>query len=627
VAEPEVIAQRPALRTSMVLAALGVVFGDIGTSPLYAMRACLTHGSGVDVTPENVLGVLSLIFWALALTISVKYMMIVLRADNRGEGGVLALMALVTSERPFLAPTLVSVLAVAGCALFYGDGSITPAITVLGAVEGLAIVTPAFEHMVVPLTVAVLLLVFYLQRRGTGAIGGLFGPVMLVWFIVLAALGIYGILGNPAVLNAVNPVHALRFLMGHVGMSVFVIGSVFLVVTGGEALYADLGHFGARPIRWAWFAVAWPGLVLNYFGQGALLLAHPDALSNPFFLLAPGWFLVPLVVLATAAAIIASQAVISGVFSMTHQALQLGLVPRLRVIHSSAETMGQVYVPSVNWLVCAATIGLVLYFGSSNDLANAYGIAVASTMVIQSSLLVTLLAGREGRTDRFLLYCLVPLGLIDVLYFIANTVKIPDGGWFPLLAGAGVFILMRTWTRGRVIVTELMHRQGRTLPQFLTQLEREPPARVPGVAVFLTNDTSGIPRTLARNVQHNGVLHEKTILLTVAVERVPRVSRGSRYTITEIGPGLYRVQVRVGFMEQPLVPRLLREAEKFGLPFRTHDATYFLGRDDLVAAGQRGMALWRKHLFLYLARNAEFAGAHFGIPPERIIEIGGQVQV
>jgi len=627
VAEPEVIAQRPALRTSMVLAALGVVFGDIGTSPLYAMRACLTHGSGVDVTPENVLGVLSLIFWALALTISVKYMMIVLRADNRGEGGVLALMALVTSERPFLAPTLVSVLAVAGCALFYGDGSITPAITVLGAVEGLAIVTPAFEHMVVPLTVAVLLLVFYLQRRGTGAIGGLFGPVMLVWFIVLAALGIYGILGNPAVLNAVNAVHALRFLMEHVGMSVFVIGSVFLVVTGGEALYADLGHFGARPIRWAWFAVAWPGLVLNYFGQGALLLAHPDALSNPFFLLAPGWFLVPLVALATAAAIIASQAVISGVFSMTHQALQLGLVPRLRVIHSSAETMGQVYVPSVNWLLCAATIGLVLYFGSSNDLANAYGIAVASTMVIQSSLLVTLLAGREGRTDRFLLYCLVPLGLIDVLYFIANTVKIPDGGWFPLLAGAGVFILMRTWTRGRVIVTELMHRQGRTLPQFLTQLEREPPARVPGVAVFLTNDTGGIPRTLARNVQHNGVLHEKTILLTVAVERVPRVSRGSRYTITEIGPGLYRVQVRVGFMEQPLVPRLLREAEKFGLPFRTHDATYFLGRDDLVAAGQRGMALWRKHLFLYLARNAEFAGAHFGIPPERIIEIGGQVQV
>jgi KUP system potassium uptake protein len=626
-AEPEVSQQRPPLRTSMVLAALGVVFGDIGTSPLYSMRACLTHGQGIDVTPENVLGVLSLIFWALALTISVKYMAIVLRADNKGEGGVLALMALVTSERPFLAPVLVSVLAVAGCALFYGDGSITPAITVLGAVEGLSIVTPAFDHVVVPLTVVILLVVFYLQRRGTGTIGGLFGPVMVLWFVVLGVLGVYGIIGNPAVLNAVNPVHAARFLIAHAGVSLFVIGSVFLVVTGGEALYADLGHFGARPIRWAWFLVAWPGLALNYFGQGALLLGHPQALSNPFYLLAPGWFLVPLVILATAAAIIASQAVISGVFSMTHQALQLGLVPRVRVIHSSAEAMGQVYVPAVNWLLCAATIGLVIFFESSNNLANAYGIAVASTMVIQSSLLVTLLAGREGRTDRLLLYCLVPLGLIDLLYFTANTVKIPDGGWFPLLAGASVFIVMRTWTRGRVIVTELMHRQGRSLKEFLAQLEQEPPARVPGVAVFLTNDTSGVPRTLVRNVQHNGVLHEKTILFTVSVERVPRVSRGSRYTITEIGPGLHRVQVRVGFMEQPLVPRLLREAEKFGLPFRTHDATYFLGRDDLVAAGQRGMALWRKRLFLYLARNSEFAGAHFGIPPERIIEIGGQVQV
>jgi KUP system potassium uptake protein len=366
---------------------------------------------------------------------------------------------------------------------------------------------------------------------------------------------------------------------------------------------------------------------LNYFGQGALLLAQPEAVSNPFFLLAPGWFLVPLVVLATAAAIIASQAVISGVFSMTHQALQLGLIPRVRVIHSSAEAMGQVYVPSVNWVLCAATIGLVVFFGSANNLANAYGIAVASTMVTQSSLLVMLLAGREGRKDRFLLFCLVPLALIDVLYFTANIAKIPQGGWLPVLAGGCVFLVMRTWTHGRVVVTDLMHRQGRTLPQFLAQIERDRPARVPGVAVFLTNDTAGIPRTLARNVQHNGVLHEKTVLLTIAVQRVPRVGRGTRYTIAEIGPGLYRLQVRVGFMEQPQVPRLLREAEKFGLPFRTHDATYFLGRDDLMAAGQRGMALWRKHLFLFLARNAEFAGAHFGIPPERIVEIGGQVQI
>jgi len=627
VPEPEIVQQRPPLRYPMVVAALGVVFGDIGTSPLYSMHACLTPSDGVPVNPETVLGVLSLIFWALTLTVSAKYMAIVLRADNKGEGGVLALMALVASERPFVAPVLIAALGVAGCALFYGDGAITPAVTVLGAIEGLNIVTPAFEHAVVPLTIVALLLLFWLQRRGTGEIGGLFGPVMLIWFVVLGVLGVRGILGNPAVLNAVNPVHAVRFLFAHSAISMLVIGSVFLVVTGGEALYADLGHFGARPIRWAWFLVAWPGLVLNYFGQGALLIAHPDALANPFFLLAPGWFLVPLVVLSTAAAIIASQAVISGVFSMTHQALQLGLLPRVRVIHSSAETMGQVYVPSVNWVLCAATISLVLFFGSANNLANAYGIAVASTMVTQSSLLVTLLAGRKGRSDRILLFCLVPLALIDVLYFTANTTKIAQGGWLPLLAGGCVFMVMRTWTRGRVLVTDLMHRQGRTLPQFLAQIERDRPARVPGVAVFLTNDTIGIPRTLARNVQHNGVLHETTVLLTIAVQRVPRVGRGTRYTFTEIGPGLYRVQVRVGFMERPQVPKLLREAEKFGLPFRTHDATYFLGRDDIVAEGQRGMAVWRKHLFLFLARNAEFAGAHFGIPPERIVEIGGQVQI
>ena len=626
-AEPENAQQRPPLRSPMVVAALGVVFGDIGTSPLYTMHACLTPGGGMPVNPETVLGVLSLIFWSLTLTVSVKYMAIVLRADNKGEGGVLALMALVTSERPFVAPLLVAGLGVAGCALFYGDGAITPAVTVLGAIEGLNVVTPAFEHAVVPITIAALLLLFYLQRRGSGAIGGMFGPVMLVWFAVLGALGVNGILENPEVLSAINPVHAVGFLVGHAGVAVLVIGSVFLAVTGGEALYADLGHFGARPIRWAWFVVAWPGLVLNYFGQGALLLAHPDALSNPFFRLAPGWFLVPLVVLATAAAIIASQAVISGVFSMTHQALQLGLIPRVRVIHSSAETMGQVYVPSVNWVLCAATICLVIFFGSANNLANAYGIAVASTMVTQSSLLVMLLSGREGRKDRLLLFCLVPLALIDIVYFTSNIAKIPHGGWLPLLAGGCVFLVMRTWTHGRVLVTDLMHRQGRTLPQFLAQIERDHPARVPGVAVFLTNDTAGIPRTLARNVQHNGVLHERTVLLTVAVQRVPRVGRGTRYTIAEIGPGLFRVQVRVGFMEQPQVPRLLREAEKFGLPFRTHDATYFLGRDDLVAAGQRGMAVWRKHLFLFLARNAEFAGAHFGIPPERIVEIGGQVQI
>jgi KUP system potassium uptake protein len=625
--DPEAAAQHPVFRYRLVVAAVGVVFGDIGTSPLYAMRACLTAGGNTVVNPETVYGVLSLIFWALALTISAKYMAIVLRTDNRGEGGVLALTALVGSERPMTAPVLVGMLGLAGCALFYGDGSITPAVTVLGAIEGLKIVTPAFERAVVPLTIVALLALFSLQRRGTGAIGGLFGPVMLVWFLVLGVLGVHGIISHPAVLYAVSPQFAINYLFAHSGISMLVIGSVFLVVTGGEALYADLGHFGAKPIRLAWFFVAWPGLVLNYFGQGALLLSQPDALANPFFHLAPSWFLVPLVLLATAAAIIASQAVISGVFSMTQQALQLGLLPRVRIIHSSAEAVGQVFVPSVNWVLCAATIALVLFFRSANNLANAYGIAVASTMVIETTLLVTLLQGRKERSDRLLLYCLLPLGAIDLTYFVSNIAKIPQGGWYPLLAGACVFIVMRTWTRGRVIVTDLMHRQGRTVVQFLGQIEHDQPARVPGVAVFLSNDTSGIPRTLARNLEHNGVLHEKTILLTIATQRIPRVGRGGRYTVTEIGKGLWRVVVRVGFMEQPEVPKLLREAERFGLPFRTHEATFFLGRDEIVAVAQRGMPMWRKYLFLYLARNAEFAGAHFGIPPERIVEIGGQVQI
>ncbi|MGH8263097.1 MAG: potassium transporter Kup, partial [Steroidobacteraceae bacterium] len=622
---PEPLHQQPVFRRQLVIAALGVVFGDIGTSPLYAMRACLTAGGSNEVNPATVYGVLSLIFWALALTISAKYMAIVLRSDNRGEGGVLALTALVGVERPGSTALLVAILGLAGCALFYGDGSITPAVTVLSAIEGLEVVTPVFRHAVVPLTIIALLILFSLQHRGTGRIGGMFGPVMLIWFIALGALGVHGILSHPAVLYAVNPVYAVDFLWTHSGIALLVIGSVFLVVTGGEALYADLGHFGRRPIRYAWFCIVWPGLLLNYFGQGALLLKSPESLANPFFHLAPAPVLIPLVLLATAAAIIASQAVITGVFSMSRQALQLGLLPRVRIVHSSAETIGQVYVPSVNWVLCAATIALVLFFQSSANMANAYGIAVAGTMVIETSLLMTLLIGRAARSDRLFLYCLIPLGLVDLTYFVSNITKVPAGGWYPLLAGAAIFIVMRTWLRGRVIVTDLMHRQGRTVPHFLAQVERDKPARVPGVAVFLTNDTSGVPRTLARNLEHNGVMHEKTIILSIQTQPVPRIERGSRYTVTDLGMGLWRVVARVGFMEQPQVPRLLRDAERCGLPFKTHEATFFLGRDDIVAGGRRGLAMWRKYLFLYLARNSEMAGAHFGIPPERIVEIGGQV--
>ncbi len=621
----------------LALSALGVVFGDIGTSPLYALRACLTAGDATQVDRVAILGVLSLIFWALALTVTTKYIVIILRADNRGEGGVLALTALAASEGPSHRYALFTGLGLAGCALFYGDGFITPAVTMLGAVEGLEIFEPEMARAVIPISVGLLLLLFKLQRRGTGALGGWFGPVMLLWFVTLGALGVRGILAEPSVLAAVNPVFALQFLVANVPIALFVIGSVFLAVTGGEALYADLGHFGITPIRMAWFGVAWPALVLNYFGQGALLLEQPDAIANPFFRLAPGWFLVPLVLLATFAAAIASQAVISGVFSMTQQALQLGFLPRLRVVQSSADAVGQVYVPSINWILCAGTITLAVAFGSSDNLANAYGIAVASTMVIETTLLLLLLQHRAGQihsgsnqaetNNRLLFFCLMPLALIDVVFFVANAAKVPQGGWFPLVAAAGVLLMMRTWTNGRVVVSDMMRRKGCTDAQFLAQVARDAPFRTAGVAVFLTGETAGVPRTLVRNLQHNGVLHEHTVVLTIVTERVPKVSRGTRMAVAEIGHGVYRVTAHIGFMDQPEVPKLLREAEKRGLPFQTFSATYFLGRDDIVIGNPRGMPIWRKRLFLFMARNALFAGEHFGIPPERIIEIGGQVEI
>lgn len=613
----------------LALGALGVVFGDIGTSPLYALRATINATGDVGATPTVVLGVLSLIFWAILLVVSVKYLAIVLRTDNRGEGGVLALTALVVTEGRVARPALIAAFGLMGCALFYGDGCITPAVTVLGAIEGLELVSPAFKTAVVPLSIGVLILLFWIQKRGTGAIGAIFGPVMLLWFLVLAVLGIGAILRQPHVLLAANPWYAFEFFATHPGVSLVVLGSVFLAVTGGEALYADLGHFGRPPIRVAWFAVVWPGLVLNYFGQGALLLDTPAAIQNPFYLLAPAWLLIPLVLLATMASVIASQAVISGVFSITQQGQQLGFLPRLKVAQTSDKAIGQVYVPSVNWILFAATIALVLVFRSSDNLANAYGIAVASTMVIETFLLVTLLRGRmaDDRKARVALVLLLPLFAVDVAFFLANVPKIPQGGWFPLVFGFAVYLVMRTWMRGRVVVTEQLRRQERSVKGFCGELERANPARVPGTAVFLSSNSEGIPRTLARNVRYNGVLHEHTVLLSITTERIPRVPRGGRLKVARIADNLWRVEVHMGFMERADVPRLLREAERLGLGFRTDNATYFLGRDDIVVASPRGMARWRKYLFLFLARNSEFAGAHFGIPHDRIIELGGQVQI
>jgi KUP system potassium uptake protein len=613
----------------VALGALGVVFGDIGTSPLYTLRSCLEAiGSNGPPDPLNVLGVLSLIVWALFLVITVKYIGCVLRADNRGEGGALALMTLVISEGRVPRPALCATLALIGCALFYGDGSITPAISVLSAIEGLKIAQPELEHGVVPLAVLCLVALFALQRRGTGAIGKLFGPIMFGWFIVLAVLGAIQIAHAPFVLAAVNPWYAMHFVTQHEGVALAVLGAVFLAVTGGEALYADLGHFGRTPIRFAWLFVAWPALVVNYLGQGALVLGNPKAIENPFFMLAPAWFLIPLVLLATAATIIASQAVISGVFSLTQQGEQLGFLPRIRIMQTSAASIGQIYVPSVNWILCLTTVGLVLAFRSSDALGNAYGIAVSGTMVIQTTLLIMLLLGRWHQPkERLFLFVALPMGLVDLLFFTANAEKIPTGGWFPVLFGLGAFMLMRTWMRGRAAVTEQLRRNEHSLSTFLAELERHPPQRIPGTAVFLTSNKDSIPRTLTRNVKYNGVLHEHTILFSVLTERVPRVGRGSRLKIIKAAEGLHRVEAHIGFMERADVPRLLRDSERLGLGFRTDNATYFLGRDDIVVASPRGMARWRKFLFLFLARNSEFAGSHFGIPPERIVELGGQVQI
>jgi KUP system potassium uptake protein len=613
----------------LALGALGVVYGDIGTSPLYAFRASLAAG-GHGISGETlVLGVLSIVFWAITLVVTVKYVGLVLRADNRGEGGVLVLTALVVNEGRAPYPKLLAALGLAGCAFFYGDGTITPAVSVLSAIEGLELASPGFAGAVVPLSVVVLLVLFGAQRRGTGSIGGLFGPILLVWFIVIAALGLWQIAAHPAVLAAINPAYAISFLVRHPGLGLTVLGSAFLAVTGGEALYADLGHFGRHPIRIMWYAVVWPALTLNYFGQGALVLAEPDAAENPFYRLAPPSLLIPLVVLATAATIIASQAVISGVFSMTQQALQLGFLPRMKVAQTSAESIGQIYVPAVNAILCGATLGLVLAFRTSDNLAAAYGIAVVCTMLITALLLIVLLRGRAitDRRSRWLLAVAVPLGLVDAVFLIANIEKIPHGGWFPLLFGLAVFMTMRSWMRGRRVVSEQMRRQERSVQDFLEELERTPPQPVPGTAVFLSSNSGAVPRTLTRNVRCNGVLHEHTVLMSVCTERVPRVARGGRLRVTRLGSQLWRVEAHVGFMERADVPRLLREAERLGLGFRTDNATYFLSRDDVVVSSPRGMARWRKQLFLFMARNAEFAGAHFGIPPERIIELGGQVQI
>jgi KUP system potassium uptake protein len=614
---------------TMSLGALGVVYGDIGTSPLYALRECFAGHVPLVVNPANVLGILSLIFWVLIIVVTVKYLALVLRADNQGEGGILALMALVqrVAKRGPRTRLIVLALGIFGAALLYGDGIITPAISVLSAVEGIAVYEPLFHPFIVPLSIATLVALFLLQRKGTGAVGAIFGPVTLLWFLALSALGVRGIMMNPSVLAALNPLYGVEFFLDHGWMGFFVLGGVFLVVTGSEALYADMGHFGAKPIRLTWFVAVLPALVLNYFGQGALVLTNPEAVKNPFYLLAPQWAVLPLVVLSTAAACIASQAVISGAFSLTRQAVQLGFCPRVEIVHTSATEIGQIYVPGVNWALMLAVIGLVLGFRSSSSLAAAYGIAVASTMVI-TALLAYLTARDLWRWSApAALFVFGSFVLIDLAFLVANGAKLLDGGWFPLLLATAIFALMTTWSRGRTVLQERLTESSLPLESFLESLTLTKVVRVPGTAVFMTGNADGTPPALLHNFKHNKVVHERVVLLTVQTAEEPHVSEKDRVSVTPLESGFFRVKARFGFMETPGVPDLMRKLAQAGLELRERDTSYFLGRETLLPTDRQGMPRWRKALFGWMSKNARPATSYFRLPPNRVVELGTQVEL
>ncbi|HWI35743.1 MAG TPA: potassium transporter Kup [Burkholderiales bacterium] len=615
---------------ALTLAALGVVFGDIGTSPLYAAKETFSPDHGIPLTAQNILGGLSTIFWSLMIVVSLKYVLLIMRADNRGEGGVMALIALaqkaIRNHPGWRIPLLL--IGIFGASLFYGDAVLTPAITTLGAVEGLQVGTLALKPYVVPISVGVLLALFALQARGTAAIGRLFGPVTMLWFLAIGAAGIAGIAQAPAILAALNPAHALGFLLSHAGESFVVLGAVVLAVTGAEALYADMGHFGKGPVRLAWFSLVAPALVCNYFGQGALLMVNPKAVENPFYYLLPGWALYPMVVLATAAAVIASQAVITGTYSLTKQAVQLGFLPRMTIVHTSAREAGQIYIPSVNWALCAVVIAAVIGFGSSSRLAGAYGVAVTATMLVDT--LLTFFVIRYIWNYPLVL-CIFATGFfaaIDLSFFTSTLLKIADGGWFPLAIGACVFITMSTWRRGREILFQRLEEGSVPLKGFLTSLFRDPPHRVPGTAIFLTATPDAVPHALLHNLNHNKVLHERVVFLTVEVRDVPWVAFTDRVSVESFGHGCWRIRVRYGFMNRPDVTRALELCSALGLEFDMMETSFFLSRQKIVpSAGGVGMAFWRDRVFAAMARNAGNVTDYFNIPTNRVIELGSRVQI
>lgn len=611
------------------LTALGIVYGDIGTSPLYAMRECFHGPHAIAATPDNIFGVLSLIFWALIIIISIKYCIFVLRADNHGEGGILALTALATpikilskSERRALV-----VLGIFGAALLYGDGIITPAISVLGAVEGLNVATPLFAPYVVPVTIAIIVGLFLIQSRGTAKVGRLFGPVMLVWFIVIAALGIMQVVRHPSVVGAFNPIHGFNFFMRNGWHGFLVLGTVFLVVTGGEALYADMGHFGKRPIRIVWYTTVLPALLLNYLGQGALLIENPQATENPFYRLAPEWALYPLIALATCAAIIASQALISGAYSLTMQAIQLGFMPRLRIEHTSSTEMGQIYIPALNWALMIGCIAIVVGFGSSSNLAAAYGVAVTATMVITTVLLGVVEREKWGWSLPLALALSGFFLIIDLAFFGANIIKIPHGGWFPLVVGALIFLVMTTWKKGRRILAARLLSRAHPMEDFLRDIASNPPVRVSGTAVFMNGTEAGTPPALMHNLEHNKVLHERVVLLTVKTKQTPYVEPEDRARVESLGHEFYRMIISYGFMEDPDIPKVLESLELPAPSFNPMNTTYFLGRETVIASKYPGMMLWREKLFALMSRNASSATAYFCLPPNRVVELGSQIEI
>ncbi len=620
--------RRPGALAGLTLAAIGVVYGDIGTSPLYALKEVFAHGR-VPLSPENILGILSLVFWTLTVVVTLKYVTLILRADNNGEGGLIAMLALASQavkHRPALRARLLLV-GIFGTAIFFGDGVITPAVSVLGAVEGLEVAAPGLHRFVVPVSLGVLTLLFVAQRFGTAVVGRMFGPVTLVWFVVLAALGVTHILRNPGVLVALLPTHALGFMLGHPGIAFVALGAVVLCVTGAEALYADLGHFGKRPIRLAWFMVVMPALLLNYFGQGAMLLQHPENARNPFYEMAPEWALFPLIGLATLAAVIASQALITAAFSVTKQVVQLGYLPRMRLLHTSVRDTGQIYVPFINWALYVCVVFAVVMFGSSSALASAYGIAVTIDMTI-TTLMTFFVIRWAWKLPLWL--CVAATGfffVVDITFLAANAVKVLDGGWFPLLIGVGMFTLMVTWKRGRRLMADRMREESIGLDSFLESIFISPPLRVPGTAVFLSAEPGATPFALLHNLKHNKVLHEQNLFVSVLHHEVPWIGFDKRCEVHALGHDCWQVTLHFGFKNDPDVPEALKLLQGRGVQLEAMETSYFLSRDTVVPTLGDGMALWREKLFASMHRNAAAAADFLHLPSNRIVELGAKVEI